>query len=178
MINIQKPTYLIAGGRGRNILSTFHIIEVIVRYIGKAKPTIAYVGVASLGDNWFIYLIISDLLRVMCHCQVQRILIAPKNADPDKAQEALESADMVFLSGGDMEAGMKILEEKNMVGFFRNSPEKENCSLGLLPEVLCWLMNGSNGEIHMTNPQPCFSPVLVLPRLSVIRMPKKMTGTN
>ena len=130
MMNIQKPMYLIAGGGGRNILSTFHIIKAIVRDMGKAKPTIAYVGVASLGDNWSIYLIISGLLRVICHCQVRRILIAPKNADLDKAQEALESADIVFLSGGDMEAGMKILEEKNMVGFFQELSRKGKLFVG------------------------------------------------
>lgn len=123
-MNIQKPTYLIAGGRGRNILSTFHIIAAIVRDIGQAKPIIAYVGVASLSDNWLIYLIISGLLRIMGHCQVRRILIAPKNADLNRAREALESADIVFLSGGDMEAGMKILEEKNMVGFFQELSRK------------------------------------------------------
>ncbi|MCX6002895.1 MAG: Type 1 glutamine amidotransferase-like domain-containing protein, partial [Chloroflexi bacterium] len=130
MMKIQKPMYLIAGGGGRNILSTFHIIAAIVRDVGKEKPTIAYIGVASLSDNWFICLIISGLLRVMCHCQVRRILIAPKNADLDKAKKALELADIVFLSGGDMEAGMKILEEKNMVGFFQELSRKGKLFIG------------------------------------------------
>lgn len=129
-MNIQKPIYLMAAGHGGSIRSTFLIMRTIIRDIGKAKPIIAYVGVASRADNRVVYLMISGIMKAACNCQVTRVLIAPKNADLNKAREALQSADAVFMSGGDMEAGMKILEEKNMVGFFRDLSKKDKLFFG------------------------------------------------
>jgi hypothetical protein len=43
----------------------------------------------------------------------------------------LQSADGIFFSGGDMEAGMQILKEKNMVGFFRDLVKKDKLFIGV-----------------------------------------------
>jgi cyanophycinase-like exopeptidase len=127
----QKPMYLIAGGRGRKIFSSFRIFKDIVRDTGKKKPVIAYIGVASLGDNPLVFQIVSALLRLNCSCQISRVLIAPDNADLNKARKVLESADIIFFSGGDVEAGMKILEEKNMAGYFRGLSSKGKLFAGV-----------------------------------------------
>ena len=111
---IQRPVYLMAGGRGRK--SPGSIIKAVLKETGKIKPTIAYVGVAS-GDNWAFYLMISAMIKKGGDCKVNRVLIAPRKADLDKARAALESADAVFMSGGDVEAGMQVLNEKNMARF-------------------------------------------------------------
>lgn len=113
-MNVQKPVYLMAGGRGSK--SPESIIKPILRDTGKIKPTIAYVGVAS-GDNRAFYLMVSAMIRKAGDCQVKRVLITPKKADLNKARVILESADAIFMSGGDVEAGMQVLEEKNMKGF-------------------------------------------------------------
>jgi len=113
-MNVTKPVYLIAGGRGRKSLKS--IIRMIRDDTAKTKPTIAYVGVAS-GDSFPFYLMMSAMIREAGDCQIRRVLIAPKKADLNKAEAILESADAVFISGGDVEAGMHILEEKKMVGF-------------------------------------------------------------
>jgi len=113
-VNIPKPVYLIAGGRDRKSLrSVFRLIgEDAVR----TKPTIAYVGVAS-GDSLPFYLMMSTMIKEAGDCQIRRVLMAARKANLDKAEAILESADAVFMSGGDVEAGMHILEEKKMVGF-------------------------------------------------------------
>jgi peptidase E len=113
-MNVPKPVYLIAGRGDRKSFKS--IIKTILKDTGKIQPTIAYVGVAS-GDNWPFYLMISAMIKEAGDCQIRRVLIAPKKADLNKAQAVLESADAIFMSGGDVEAGMRILEEKNMAGF-------------------------------------------------------------
>ena len=113
-MNIPKPVYLIAGGRDRKSLRS--VIRLIGEDAVKAKPTIAYVGVAS-GDSLPFYLMMSTMIKEAGDCQIRRVLMAARKANLDKAEAILESADAVFMSGGDVEAGMHILEEKKMVGF-------------------------------------------------------------
>ena len=110
-----KPIYLLAGGRGSK--SPDSIFKSVFQDTGKSKPTIAYVGVAN-GDDWGFYLMVSRMIKSAGNCQISRVLIAPKNADLDKARAALESADAIFMSGGDVEAGMQILQERNLTGIF------------------------------------------------------------
>lgn len=112
-MNVPKPVYLIAGGRDRKSFES--IIKTILKDTGKIQPIIAYVGVAS-GDNWPFYLMMSAMIKEAGDCQIRRVLITPKKADLNKAQAVLESADAIFMSGGDVEAGMRVLEEKNMAG--------------------------------------------------------------
>jgi peptidase E len=113
-MNVRKPVYLIAGRGDRKSFKS--IIKTILKDTGKTQPTVAYVGVAS-GDNWPFYLMISAMIKKAEDCQIRRVLIAPKEADLSKAQAVLESADAIFMSGGDVEAGMRVLERKNMAGF-------------------------------------------------------------
>ena len=113
-MNVPKPVYLIAGGKNRKSFRS--IIEMIREDTRKARPTIAYVGVAS-GDSLPFYLMMSVMIKEVGDCRIRRVLIASKKADLNKAQAVLESADAIFVSGGDVEAGMQILEEKNMAGF-------------------------------------------------------------
>jgi len=113
-MNAPKPVYLIAGGKGRKSFKS--IIKMIREDTGKTKPAVAYVGVAS-GDSLPFYLMMSAMIKEAGDCQIRRALIAPKKADLNKARAILESADAIFISGGDVEAGMRVLQEKDMTGF-------------------------------------------------------------
>jgi len=126
----QQPIYLFAGGRGKAIPSTFANFRKVIKSIGKAKPVIAYVGVASLKDNWLIYFILSSYLKVGCNCRIIRAVIAPRNANLQKAKEILKKADAVFISGGWVEAGMQALKEKNMVEFFQDLARQGKLFIG------------------------------------------------
>jgi peptidase E len=129
-MSTQKPIYLMAGGRSEALKAMSLVMQAISNDIGKPKPAIAYVGVASFGDNWGFYKMISGMLKRACSCQVNRVKIAQKNADLDKARKDLHLADAVFMSGGDMEAGMKILDEKNMADFLRDLYKQDKLFFG------------------------------------------------
>jgi peptidase E len=118
-MSMQKPIYLMAGGRREGLRTISLVMRAITQDIGRQKPEIAYVGVAS-GDNWGFYKMISTMIQGACSCHVNRVLIAHKKANLDKARKALLSADAVFMSGGDMEVGMQILKEKNTTGIFQD----------------------------------------------------------
>lgn len=113
----SKPVYLLSGGRGSRYEED--VIRSVFKDTGKPRPNIAYVGVAN-GDDRNFYLMVTGMIKMAGNCDLTRVLIAPKKADIDKARKALSSADAVFVSGGDVEAGMQILQEKNLTGFFRD----------------------------------------------------------
>jgi peptidase E len=118
-MNNQKPVFLMAGGRGSRGKGLDPVMQAIFKETGKSTPNIAYVGAAS-GDNWGFYLMIAGMLKHSGDCKVERVLIASKKPDLNKARTSLENADAIFMSGGDVEAGMKILEEKELIGFFQD----------------------------------------------------------
>jgi cyanophycinase-like exopeptidase len=110
-----KPLYLLAGGRGGSYKSTRQILQAVFREIGKASPNIAYVGAAS-DDNRIFYQFIAGMIKDVAACKVNRVVTCSRKADINKAKGALESADAIFISGGDVEMGMRVLEEKNLAG--------------------------------------------------------------
>jgi peptidase E len=114
----QKPIYLMSGGRGASEKATTSIMQAVFREIGKASPTIAYVGAAS-DDNWVFYKFVSGMIQKAGDCHIARVALSSKKADLQKARNALQSADAIFMSGGDVERGMEILQEKLMADFLR-----------------------------------------------------------
>ena len=59
----------------------------------------------------------------MRECGAGRVTLAPlagRWVIPKKTQAILESADMILISGGDVEAGMEVLEERQILPFFRD----------------------------------------------------------
>jgi cyanophycinase-like exopeptidase len=86
-------------------------------------PSIAYVGAAS-GDSQPFFSMISGYLR---RCGAGRITLAPlasRRGKSEKARAILEMADMVFISGGDVEAGMEVLEERQILPFLHELFER------------------------------------------------------
>ena len=116
MTTERKPVYLLAGGRGRNRQTPDPIIQKALKESGKERPSVAYVGTASGDDRSFFDFII----RMFGECGASKVthaLIVPKDADLKKARAIIESADIVYVSGGDVERGMRALIEKDMVDF-------------------------------------------------------------
>jgi cyanophycinase-like exopeptidase len=90
---------------------------------GSPRPSIAYIGAAS-GDSQPFFSMISGYLR---RCGAGRITLAPlagRRGKLEKARAILESADMVFISGGDVEAGMEVLEERQILPFLHELFER------------------------------------------------------
>ncbi|MBM3292849.1 hypothetical protein FJY84_09270 [Candidatus Bathyarchaeota archaeon] len=110
----KKPVYLLAGGRPRNEQTLNSLLHEVYRESGVKSPTIAYVGVAN-NDSKPFYLMMTTSLKSAGAGKIKHSVISPKKADLKKAQDILESADIIYISGGDVEHGMQILKEKNMV---------------------------------------------------------------
>ena len=64
----------------------------------------------------------SWVTRLLRNAGAGEVTLAPlcgSRGDPGKAKAVLEASDLVFISGGDVEEGMRVLEEKGMTGFLR-----------------------------------------------------------
>jgi cyanophycinase-like exopeptidase len=125
MADKQKPVYLIAGGRGMErrkgpdplIQAALGLArasgERVVRQ-SERRPSVAYVGAAS-GDNPVFRVWVARLFQKAGAGAVTLAPLCGKRADPRKARAVLEEADIVFVSGGDVEEGMRVLEETEMI---------------------------------------------------------------
>ena len=119
MTNNTKPVFLFAGGRHSRSNKPDPLLQAVFREFGIASPKVAYSGTAS-GDDRSFFSFISGSFTAAGAGKVTHALIAPDGADLKKAQKILDAADIVFVSGGDVEAGMEVLQAKNMVGFLNN----------------------------------------------------------
>jgi cyanophycinase-like exopeptidase len=115
----RAPLYLIASGRGSpRPRGPDPIMEEIVRNTGVTRPSVAYVGAAS-GDNAAFRLMVGHMLQ---KAGAGKVILAPlcgRKADPERAAEVLKAADIVFISGGDVEEGMSVLQETGMIPVLR-----------------------------------------------------------
>ena len=115
-MDIRKPVYLLAGGRYTGRRMPDPLIQAVFDESGTASPTIAYVGTANDDDKGFFDRV-TGMFREMGARRVEHALISPPKAGLKRAKTILQSADIVFISGGDVEVGMQVLEEKRMVDF-------------------------------------------------------------
>jgi len=127
-MNDKKPIYLLAGGRGSK--SPDNILKAVFKDIGKTSPTIAYVGAATEDDTTF-FQHMSSMVRSAGDCKLVHAVISPRNADLKKAREILEQADAVYVGGGDVEAGMEVLNKKKMTDISGVIKQRETLLRGL-----------------------------------------------
>jgi peptidase E len=95
------------------------LIQAALAEAGKPGPTVAYIGTAS-GDDESFFSRLASMLEQCGAGKITHALISTANADLDSARAIISSADIVCISGGDVERGMQVLEQKNMVGFLRD----------------------------------------------------------
>ncbi len=115
----KKPVYLLAGGRGAGDKPMANIIREVRRETGTVLPNIAYIGAASQ-DNKAFFLFISAMFKKAGAGKVNHAVISHGKVNLNKFQDIIESSDAVFMSGGDVEAGIQVLKEKNMIDYLQN----------------------------------------------------------
>jgi cyanophycinase-like exopeptidase len=79
---------------------------------------VAYVGAAS-GDNRAFFLLVSRMLRRAGAGAVTLAPLCGRRGDPARAAEIVRAADIVFISGGDVEEGMRVLRDTRMLPLLR-----------------------------------------------------------
>ncbi len=125
MSDKPRPVYLIAGGRGmERRRGPDPLIQAALGLAGASgsraarsserRPSVAYVGAAS-GDNAMFRVLVARLFQKAGAGAVTLAPLCGKRADPRKARAVLEEADIIFVSGGDVEEGMRVLEETEMI---------------------------------------------------------------
>jgi cyanophycinase-like exopeptidase len=143
MTNDPKPVYLIAGGpsskRGQG---PDPLLREALQLAAAKCPTVAYIGAAS-GDNVLFRRMIERLLREAGAGEVKPVSLCASRADGQKARRIIESCHIVFLSGGDVEAGMKVLEKHNLNDFlqsqYRNGKPFFGISAGSIMLAKSWV---------------------------------------
>jgi len=160
-----KPVYLFAGGRSGDRKKQGALLERMFREFGIASPTVAYSGTASGDDRSFLRFIAGELTQAGAD-KVVHSIIAPEGADLTKARSVLEAADIVFISGGDVEAGMDILREKDMLGFigdlYRQGKPFFGISAGAIMLAERWVRWRDPDDDSSAELFPClgFAPVI------------------
>ena len=114
----HKAVYLMAGGRSSRGRGFDPVMQAVRQEISVNQPTIAYVGVAS-GDDHGFFNMIGETLKKAIDCKLAMAAIAAKKANLNRAREVLSAADAIFMSGGDVEAGMQVLAEKGLIEFLQ-----------------------------------------------------------
>ncbi|MCX6557377.1 MAG: Type 1 glutamine amidotransferase-like domain-containing protein [Candidatus Aminicenantes bacterium] len=109
---------LFAGGRESSGPEGESLLARIFSLLGLQKPAVAYVGAAS-NDNRVFFMWIKSMLKKAGAGSVSLAALASKRADPAKARSLLQEADVVFVSGGDVEAGMRVLERTGADSWLR-----------------------------------------------------------
>ncbi len=126
----MKPVYLLAGGRGGDRKKMADLIRLILADSGKKSPVVAYIGAAT-DDNPMFYKMMTLPLFKTGTAKINHVHIASRKADISKAKDQLSAADIIYFGGGDVERGMQVLEEKNMIEFIKDLPRQEKLFFGI-----------------------------------------------
>jgi peptidase E len=102
--------FLIAGDPGKRGAGRDPLLAAVLARLGMARPSVAYIGAAS-ADSRIFFLWIAALLKKAGAGPVRLAALAARRADPAKALALLRGSDLVFVSGGDVEVGMGVLEK-------------------------------------------------------------------
>ena len=118
-VSVPRPIHLLAGGIWRRSAKPDPLIAAAIAEAGCPAPTIAYVGAASGDDLQFVERI-ENLFRRAGSGAVRLAPLAGRRADARAAWRVLENSDLVFVSGGDVEEGIRVLRESGTVPLLRD----------------------------------------------------------
>jgi peptidase E len=104
----------LVGGGPSALLQTRRHFKHAIAALKKKKPLVAYVGAASR-DNVAFRKMISLALT---GARVEPVHLASPRARLSASRQLLDDCDLIFVSGGDVELGMQIVEERGFVDDF------------------------------------------------------------
>jgi len=105
-----KPVVLLGGGPGAYRRASELLWRKTVEAAGAPHPIFAYVGCAS-GDSANFRSYFESPLKQAGARKILPVLLCGRRPDLADALAVLEAADAVFVSGGDVEQGMRVLEK-------------------------------------------------------------------
>ena len=157
--------YLLAGGPHSRRTQRDPLLTRAIAAGGVIEPSIAYIGAAS-GDDKSFFKMLSNYMR---NCGAGDVMLAPlagRRLKLDKTRSILESADMIFVSGGDVEEGMEVLGERKIMPFLHEQYESGKPFFGLSAGSIMlareWIVWDDPNDDSTSSTFPCmaFAPVL------------------
>jgi len=153
-----RPILLIGGGDRRARKGPDPLLEAAFAQADAARPSVAYVGAASDDDRTF-FRWISDAFRRSGADEVRLAALASRRADVAEAKAVLAASDIVFVSGGDVEAGMAHLERHALVRYLadlhRAGKPFFGVSAGSIMLARCWVRWGDSHDDASAALFPC-----------------------
>jgi len=122
--------YLLAGGNWKHPGAIVPLFEKIFAGNGLEHPRLAYIGTAS-GDAFAFFKLFEVFLKKAGAVTVTRALLASAKADVAQARKVLDEADVVFVSGGDVEEGIYWLDRHGLMDFFHELHDRGKLFMGL-----------------------------------------------
>jgi cyanophycinase-like exopeptidase len=113
-----RAMYLLAGGRRSARRTPDPLLCAMLAETGKSEPSVAYLGAAS-GDDRFFFRLIKGRLKEAGAGEVDLVKLVSPSASVAAARRLLLKADVVFVSGGDVEEGMRILVARKVTALLR-----------------------------------------------------------
>jgi cyanophycinase-like exopeptidase len=113
-----KPLYLLSGDSYHHRKTRDPLIREMFRETGKPHPAVAYIGTASGDDPAFFGILRSLFLRSGAG-SVELVPLSTSDADLADSLAQIESADVIFLSEGDVDMGMRVLNDQGIPPILR-----------------------------------------------------------
>jgi len=161
----KKTVYLLAGGRPRDRKMPDPLLQAVMKESGTVSPTIAYIGTANNDDEGFFNRM-AEAFREAGAYRVNHALLSSQQANLKKAQDILKSADIIFVSGGDVDRGMHTLREKRIIDFLSELHEQGKLffgsSAGAIMLALKWVRWRDPEDDSTAELFPClgFAPII------------------
>jgi cyanophycinase-like exopeptidase len=119
---VRKPVTLIAGQRGSGHFGTRPYLREALQSTGARQPSALYIGAANGDDRRF-----GESLCVLLKTAGAERVFWPKLNERRKraqARNVLEDVDFVFVGGGDVEEGMRVLRDADLVAPLHAAAER------------------------------------------------------
>ena len=123
--------HLLAGGPGSDHGHMIGLLREALTASGLVAPRMAYLGAASADDAGFFRRISSLLHAAGARDVVLARTCGRKKPDGDAAATVLSQAQAIFVSGGDVEAGMQVLAAARVLPLLRERFEAGIPFIGL-----------------------------------------------
>jgi len=159
----EIPALLVAGGRPRDPGIMTAMFSHAFRELH--KPLVAYIGTAN-GDNPGFFERMGSLLKEAGAGEVVLVRLAKDNPDLDAVKKTLAKADVIFISGGEVEDGMYWLTKHDLKSFLKDLYNKGKRFLGVSAGVIMmgthWVHWDIEGDDSTSSLFDClaFTPVL------------------
>jgi len=113
-----KPVYLLSGDSYHHRKSRDPLIREMLKETGCASPSVAYIGTAS-GDDPLFFKVIKTLFERTGAGRVTLVPLAAPDSDLTAARSVIMSADVIFISEGDVDVGMRTIRDRAVSDLIR-----------------------------------------------------------